>query len=179
MANIPNGSAPLSIDDILAEATPTERSRRICIRGDLRARFDELEERLEAADGDSDGDRALSQTPASLALAEQLEQVRAEMERHTVQFRFRGIGPAWTRLVQKHMDEQGNLPPAFFPEAVAACAVSPKMTTEQAQALFDKLSQGAIDALYRTVRDANIGAVEVPKSLRSSQILAQHRPESS
>lgn len=163
----------LSIDDILAEARPTERAVRICVRGDLRARLDEAEAALKAAVEQADDDRSLTGGP-EVELAREVQAIRAEMDKHTRTFRFRSIGKAWKTLATKYADDAGNLDDAFFPAAVAASAVSPKMTPEQADRLFDTLAQGDLDALYLAARNANVGgSVDIPKSRLASQILAR------
>jgi hypothetical protein len=163
---------PLSIEDILAEATPTERSVRICIRGDLRARFDELEAELRAAVDGGDGERSVSGAPEH-AIVERLQQVRADMEAATRTFRFRSIGKRWRTLATKHEKPDGGMGEGFFVEAIAESSVSPKMSVEQVGKLFDVLAQGDVDALFLCARSANLGTPDLPKSRLASEILAR------
>lgn len=165
-----NGSAPSAlsgIEAIIAAATPQERSTKICVRGHLRAQYEDLERELKDAEAREDG--------ADLSeLAERVRAAADEVERSMVPFRFRSIGAAWRALYLKHSDDQDSIVDVqvYAREAVAATASSPKMTPEQAQQLFDVISQGDIDTLFNTAVLANVGnTVDIPKSQRALRIL--------
>lgn len=163
----PGGTALSGIDAIIAAATPQERSVLICIRGDLRHRYEESERRLRDAERRDDG------TDLS-TLAKEVKAAADEVEQSMVSFTFRSIGWKWRALFLQHADDQDSIVDvaAYAREAVAATASNPKMTVEQAQQLFDVIAQGDIDTLFNTAVLVNVGAtVEVPKSQRASVIL--------
>lgn len=170
----PTGAEPVAlsdIDSIIADATPQERAVRICVKGHLRARYEELERQLREAEQLDDG-AELSE------LAEQVKAAAADVERSMVPFTFRSIGWKWRALYLQYANDQDEIADVgeYARQAVAATASSPKMTVEQAQQLFDVLAQGDIDALFNAAIRVNVGAtVDIPKSLRASQILGRKR----
>lgn len=178
---LPSTEQQLDVEEIIAEAVLLVRDTQICVRGDLRRRYYELEAELkEKADrGNRDG-ASLGEGSGLHALALELEEVRQAIAGSMRTFVFTSIGPQWSVLVAEHSDSQGNLAEAFFAEAVAKSSVSPKMTPEQAQRLFDRIGQGDIDRLFVTARRANTeSTVAVPKSPLASRILEQRGSEPS
>lgn len=167
-----NGDAPFEIEDIIAEAMPQQRSVRICVNGDLRTLYEDLEQQLEdAVDGAADD--SLGNDEHWSDLAKQVEAAAADIERHMRRFSFRSIGPNWSMTLARHTNDQGVIDnvTAFFAEVIAASSVQPKIETEQALRLFQKIAQADIDQLYHTARRANFETTaEVPKSLLASQI---------
>jgi hypothetical protein len=174
-SNLPEpASDSWDIEAIIAEAKPTERSCRVCLDGELRGRFDDLEAQLATVVQAGRREESLAAAGEAQRLAQQIEDLRTEMASKSRRFVFKAIGVKWNALVEKYADDQGKLPPEFFAVAVATCAISPKMTADQAQRLFDQLAQGDIDLLYITARDANkVGSAAIPKSRLASEILAR------
>lgn len=170
----PNGAAqidpPFSIDDIIAEATPQERSTRICVNGALRARYEDLEKELQAA---TEGRKGEPSEEASI-LARQVEDARAEIQRYMRKFTFRSIGANWTAIRMKHVNAQDIVPDvaAYVAELFEATAVHPVMTVEKARLFIDRLSHADMNELFETAQRANFeSTAEVPKSLLASEIL--------
>lgn len=171
--------APFDIEDVIAEAAPQERSVRICVKGGLRAKFEELSERLKAASEDHDSDEP---TPEMRVLAAEVETIRGEIRRSMRKFTLRSIGPNWTAIRVKHANAQDVVHDvaAYGAELFAAATVSPTMTVEQARRLVDRLNQGDMNALFATAQLANFETtVEVPKSRLASDILEASRSATS
>lgn len=183
-----NGNAPddepFNIEDVIREAELPTRTVRICVKGDLRVRYEDLHAELEAksAEVQGRGDESLAGAGDLRGLAEQVKDAAVEMHKHMRKFVFRAISGNWASITKKHQDEQGGIKDsaAWSAELVAAAAVSPPMTAEQARRLFQKLSQGDVDLLFMTARKANFdNSAEVPKSRLASEILEGRRSETS
>lgn len=173
----PNGlapsDAPFTVDDIISEHQPRTRSVQVCVRGDLRERFDDLDAQLRDMYESRVGEPSLGEAGELRALAEQVEAARAEIREHMRTFVFQSIGPNWQKMVAEHADDQGQIADfaAFVREAVSKCSVRPKIEPDKVQPLFDVLSQGDIDALYSAANRANRETTaEVPKSQLASRI---------
>lgn len=164
----------LSIDEIIAKARPVERTVELCLRGDLSARFEELERQLrEARQDERAADRSLGDSTGGREIAEEMERIRNEMRESLVTFRLRAMPPKqWTALRGEHMDTNGRLDlQAFGPPAVAASLVSPQVTAAQLDALVAVLSGGQWDELVNTAVVVNQGTVDVPFSQLASLVL--------
>lgn len=151
----------MNIDDILAKAEPARRTVRVCIRGDLSGRIETLRERWAAA-VQYDADRNAPATAP--ALWDEIAALEREAEAATVAFVVEAVGSTlWRRLVAEHPPPPDDLEgwrwnlETFPPAALAASAVEPAMTEEQAAALADKLSNGQWQKLFGAVLTVNIG----------------------
>lgn len=150
------------INDLIEEARLPRKTIPVCLRGDLRARWDELHAEFKAAPkaGGSLGD------PSPRAgLARQLEELRAEITAQQVMFTFEALaGPDFSALLVAHPGKGGNrvnldtLPPALL----AACCLDPKMDTDQAGRLLGKLSAAQGAELFDAAWSVNQDAVDVP-----------------
>ncbi|MFJ8603388.1 hypothetical protein ACIREM_32720 [Streptomyces shenzhenensis] len=164
-----------SITDILKQATPRERTVKVCIRGDLAGEVERLTEELSKASEDWEP-ADLTDVHPGRKIAEQLKSLREQARAAEVPFTLRYIGDrAYSDLLAAHPGaEDGQLfHPTTFPRAliVAAC-VDPVMTEDQAAELFEKLNQGEIDKLANTAWDVHTSADIAPFSLAASALLA-------
>lgn len=133
-----------TVDDLIATAQPRTEKVQVCARGDLVDRHAELVAELGVAVDDPSA-RSLGEglTPEVERIHDEIQQVEAEMEEATVTFALRAIGSlAWQNLLRAHLPRPGrdhrlmfNLA-TFPPAAVAACAVDPPVTVEQAQQMY-------------------------------------------
>lgn len=162
------------IESIIDGASPPTTSVRICVAGDLSAQFEELEAQLAEAKNwkpDSLGDASPTRD-----LAQRMETLREQMREHEHTFTFRGLSTrAWSDLVAHHpprddKDEAWNL--ETLPVAlIAACAVDPEMSVEQAERLCDRLSQGQWDELFSTAYRITVRKTDIPFSSLAYGIL--------
>jgi hypothetical protein len=166
---------PNSIEDILAEATPRERTVKVCIRGDLAGRMEELQDEL--AQVSTDWEPAdLADVHPGRALAEEMKQLREQIRAAEKPFTLRYIGDkAYSDLMAAHpaVDDQEAFNSDSFPRAlVAASCVAPSMSEEQAAQLFEKINQGEVKKLFDAAWDVHNSADVVPFSLAASALLA-------
>lgn len=166
------------IDDFLNGLKLPEVPVPICMRGDLQARFEELERQLhEARRKPSDGSLASSGAEAR-RIAEELVAVQEEMKGHVRVFLLRAkTRKEWSDLAKEYPPRKEDAPADFnrdtFPvAALAACSVKPRMSVEQAGRLVDRLTQGQWRTLWEAILDLNGGTGEVPFSRAASEILS-------
>lgn len=170
-----------SLDDILAEAEDPAYVRvatvKVLLRQDLVTRHAQLEGELAAAIArdakTNDPDRAPD-------IAQQIDDLQGEMEAAKVEFRFRNIGrKAWADLLAAHPPEKQHKElktdhnPETFPiAAIAASCSEPAGVDEGAvRRLEAALTDSQFTSLWRACIDANLGGVDVPKSLVAGRIL--------
>lgn len=164
-----------SIEDILAEATPRERTVKVCIRGDLAGRMEELQDELAQTSTDWEPSDLTDVHPGR-AIAEQMRELREQIRAAERPFTLRYIGDkAYSDLMAVHPAENDN--EAFnsetFPRAlVAASCVDPAMNEEQAAQLFEKINEGEIKKLFDAAWDVHNSSDIIPFSLAASAFLA-------
>jgi hypothetical protein len=162
----------LDIEQIIAEATPAEVKIPLCVRGDLNLRHQELAAQLATV---KDGQQK--------KLANQIGELEAAMRAAEHTFHLRRLPPdEWDALRKPYVRPgTGFLDPdrmsEFAAPAIAASAVSPAMTEEQARRLLGKLNSGQRDVLFDGALRVNIGVVDIPFSEEASKI--RGRPSSS
>lgn len=150
-----------------------ERPRRqvpICKRAGLAAELAELDAKLltERAKGN------LAGAPAEML--DRLAQLEAEIEASVVVFTLEARTTSeWADLLAAHpptkdQAKQGHVanPETFDVAAVAACAVDPVVTIEQAKRMRGTLPPSEWNALVRAVYDLNQERTFAPKSLMLS-----------
>lgn len=179
-----------SLADILAEAEDPAYVRvataKVLLRQDLVARHAELEAELAAA---IVLDARTNEPDQAPAIAEQLEALQAEMEAAKVEFRFRNIGrKAWADLLAAHPPTKEQLQaakdpgsrmkgidhnPDTFPVAAiaASCSEPAGMDEDAVRRLEAVFTDSQFTVLWSACVDANLGGVEVPKSLAAGRIL--------
>ncbi len=173
---------PDSLDEILAQAEDPAYVRvataKVLLRQDLVARHRELEAELAQAiardASTNDPDRAPD-------ISQQIVDLQAEMDAALVEFRFRNVGKkAWADLLAEHpptKEQRDQLKtdhnPETFPIAAmaASCTEPAGMTVEAVRRLEAALTDSQFTSLWRACIDANLGGVEVPKSLAAGRIL--------
>jgi hypothetical protein len=163
-----------SIDAILAQATPRERTVKVCVRGDLAGQADRLAEELAKVSEEWEPADLTDVHPGRKVAAE-LKAVREQIKAAEVPFVLRYIGDkAYSDLLAAHPSENDNeLFNADFPKAlIAASCVDPVMTEKQAAELFEKLNQGEIKRLFDAAWDVHNSSEIVPFSLAASALLA-------
>lgn len=173
---------------LIASARLPERSVAICLMPDLTAQMQDLERELEEAE-------AKHRAAGSLAggdrveLAQRMEDVRARMKSHTVDFRLRALPRRrWTALVAAHPPRAGNErdgmlglnEETFFEAMVRECVVTPTLDDEDWTTLLDDaLSDAQWGMLVNAAWAVNARDVDVPFSRAASRILQTSGPASS
>lgn len=163
-----------SIDEILAQATPRERTVSVCIRGDLAGKADQLAAELAKVNEEWEPADLTDVHPGRKVAAE-LKAVREQIKAAEVEFVLRYIGDkAYSDLLAAHPSDNDNeLFNADFVKAlIAASCVDPVMTEQQVAELFEKLNQGEIKRLFDAAWDVHNSSEIVPFSLAASALLA-------
>lgn len=164
-----------NITEILAQATPRERTVKVCIAGELAGQVEALEAELAQVSEDwqpSD----LSEAHPGRKISEEIAQLREKMRAAEVPFLLRYIGDeAYSDLLAAH--PSANPQEAFdsqtFPRAlIAASCVDPVMTEKQVIDLFKVINQGQIKDLFDAAWDVHNSSSVVPFSLAASALLA-------
>jgi hypothetical protein len=170
----------VDIDEVIASAKLPEKTLPLCLRGDLQAEWEDLERQLKEAE-DADDAPVLAGNAAARELAEQMEKLERSMREHEVVFRFRGLSSKkYSDLLVAHKaadDQQDEAVDGLnwdtYPTAlIAACAIDPKMTLEQAERLNDAVTHRQWDDLFATALACNRNQVSIPFSLSASAIRA-------
>lgn len=170
----------LDITQVLGQIRLPERTFRLCLRPDLRAEW-ERAERAHREAGLKNPDSLSGVSPEARKAAREAERLRAEMEQHTISIRLRALPHRqFSDLIARHpprkeKGEQGFNTDTFGVALLAACAVDPAMTEEQAGQLVDSITQGQWDDLASTLWDLNKGSVDVPFSPSVSATLHSTR----
>ncbi|MGR7002815.1 hypothetical protein ACU686_40535 [Yinghuangia aomiensis] len=166
--------APQTFAQIKAKFRPRETTVPIVLAGDLAAEHAILEAELVQL--------AKSWDPSSLGekdprreIASRISELQKQMRESEVQIRLRALqGSAWSDLVAAHPGKQPKevfnletLPAA----AIAACAVDPLLTPDEAAELLGMLSDGDQGVLFDAVCKLNTEVSKVPFSLTASAAL--------
>lgn len=162
----PKKPAPMDMESVLALAKPRETVLRLCLDGHLAAEAERLGAAL---------DRLPAFTPSSLAdadpragLAAELDKVIAKMASAEVEFTFRSLPRLeFSDLKAAHppLDDKTNFNVETLQiELVARACVSPVMTLEQADALFDVVNEAGRAELFNAAWTANQIATRIPTS---------------
>jgi hypothetical protein len=163
-----------TVDDFIQGYEAKTVSARVCTKAGLVAKHADLDAELYAARtaaGDVMRDPEVSRLRKEIG---ELEQRIAESER---EFVFKSPGHlAWQNLKRKHPPTKEQRSDGldvnvetFVVPAIAASAVRPKMSVEQANELATVLPEGEIQKLWRAALDAN-GETLVPKSVLAAVI---------
>ncbi|MFF4489414.1 hypothetical protein ACFY0F_23445 [Streptomyces sp. NPDC001544] len=164
-----------SIEEILAQATPRERTVMVCIRGDLAGEAERLQDEL--ARVSSDWEPAdLTDVHPGRELAVHLKELREQITAAEVPFKLRYIGDkAYSDLMAAHPanDDNQAFDSETFPRAlIAASCVDPVMSEEQVTQLFEKINEGEIKKLFDAAWDVHNSSEMVPFSLLASALTA-------
>jgi hypothetical protein len=135
------------IESIIDDTEPATTSVTICIKGALRAEYDRLETQLGTTASNS-----LAGDTTNRAVAERMAELVEQMRAAERTFNLRAVTPrrAWRNLTAKRPlktpdlddDAYADLYHPWVCSIVAASAIEPAMTPEQAERLADKLSDG-------------------------------------
>jgi hypothetical protein len=166
-----------SIDDILGQLKLPERVYNLGPRADLQAEWEQAEQDLAKAEAQA-RDSLAGLGAAGKATAKRIQELEEQMAEHTVAVKLRALPhKAWSDLLAKHPPREDHAGDGAFNSdtfgvgLLAACAVDPVMTDEQAGALVDRLSSGQWNELFSVLWGLNRSGVEVPKSRRASEAL--------
>lgn len=165
-----------TIEDVLGAIKVPVRSVSICLDADLQAEHDELSEKLERLRRATPTGK-MSQGGEARQVAERITDLEEQMRESEVTFKFRGLTKAGRLKIEARFP-----PPDPNPDnlrwnvnegayaLVAASAVEPTMTEQQAKNLLAVLDEGRADRLVNTAWLATTGSTQVPFSVRASEL---------
>ncbi len=174
-----------AIDDLIASATTRTEEVRVCARGDLADRHFEAAQELQRW-LEVEGSDALAQDSNVRALNEALVALEEEMEAATVTIRVGTVAAyKWANLLRlnppsREQREQGfdNDPDRFPPAAIAACAIEPRITVDQAEQLRNTLHLAEWNKLWIAVLLLNTQEIPSPKLGAATATLLASAPSS-
>lgn len=157
----PAKRVPLSIDQIVAKATRTEKVISLCVSGALQADYEGLQKQAVAAHDPMQATLGNPNGPAATRILKQLEALEKEMAEATFQFRFRALSARqWAALLAEYPDPKGeklfNLD-TFPNAAIAASCVDPEGMNDstKVEALMDQLSAAQQADLFDAAWEVN------------------------
>lgn len=166
-----------NIEDILKAAKPRERTVRVCVRGDLASEAERLADELAQVSQEWEPSSIADEHPGR-RIAADLRTAQAAAKAAEEPFVLRFIGDtAYSDLLAAHPsdDPKELFDDRTFPTAlIVASCVSPKMTAEQAKALFEVVNRGEQKRLFDAAWEVNNDAASdaSPFSLAASALLA-------
>jgi hypothetical protein len=152
---------------LLQQQKAPERVVAICLRADLTAEIEQLEERLRAR-RETVVTATLSGDAEAREIANQIRALEEQAKDATVQIRMRALPrKQWADLVAKHppVDDSTEFNvKTIFDDAVPACIVEPELDRDTLDQFLDRLTQGQWDQLAGTCFALNAGDGRVPFS---------------
>lgn len=166
----------MNVDDLIATAQHRTQEVLICARGDLVDAHAEAVRALAAATEDGDGSLA---SPEITEAARRVQEIEEEQAASTVTFVLSSVSRrVWADLLAANAptDEQRRAghdhnPDTFPVAAVAACAVEPSLSLQQAEKLIDVLPAGEWSKLWVTALHLNISETPHPKLGAATELL--------
>ncbi|MBB1154001.1 hypothetical protein [Amycolatopsis dendrobii] len=136
----------MDIDALIASATLPEETVPLCLRPDLRKKFEELDGALLIAKTER---TTMAPTDRERELAAAIKALEEEIAEHSIQVRMRALKHTpWVELMAEHPPREDN--PAdgnfganietFLPALIHAQMVEPEMTAKQVDALIDVIT---------------------------------------
>ncbi|MDX3746697.1 hypothetical protein [Streptomyces sp. AK08-02] len=166
-----------NIEDILKAAKPRERTVRVCVRGDLASEAERLAAELAQVSQEWEPSSLVDEHPGRRIAADlRTAQTAAKAAEEPFVLRFIG-DQAYSDLLAAHPsdNERELFDDRTFPTAlIVASCVDPKMTPEQAAALFEIVNKGEQKRLFDAAWEVNNDAAAdaSPFSLAASALLA-------
>lgn len=164
-----------NIEEILKQATPRQRTVKVCVRGDLASEVERLTDELANTSKEWEPSSIAEEHPGRRIAAE-LHEAQAAARAAEEPFTLRYIGDrAYNDLLAAHPSDNANelFDDRTFPKAlIAASCVDPQMTAEQAEALFEVINQGEQKKLFDAAWEVHNATDVSPFSLAASALLA-------
>ncbi len=166
-----------TFEQLLGEAQLPEDTVDICLRGDLAAAYNTLQEQVAGMPDPPAGSGSLAGDTAKRDLVQQMEAVAVRMRRSTQTFRLRALSDrAFGQFRAAHPPRPedrrdmlvGYNRETMGPALIRACLVDPKPTPEQWDRMQDVISAGEWSKLDRVVSGLNFATISIPFSSAAS-----------
>lgn len=163
------------LDAWLDDYRPYISSVRVCGRADLVGEHERLNAELTAAVA-ADKDMLASERVAEAKVA--VESVQAAIEASEMEFTFQGLPfKEWQDLKRQHPPTEGQRTrghdtnmETYAPALIAATSLEPKISSEQATRLVERLPLAEAEKLYEAALNANGQVAGPPKSVLAAHI---------
>ena len=186
-----------TVQELLARRKPARQTVRLLLDGTLSSQVDEVRRQLKLAKAADIADpQGLASRAAPLEV--KLNELQIEAEEASTAFTFQALGRArfeevkrlhpptedqWERYRERVKAAWWVTAPEFHeltfaPALIAACCVEPAMTIEDAQALWDELSDGEAAALYTAALAVNEEVTNRPFSGTDTDTTPNTGPDS-
>lgn len=165
-----------SLTDVLEQARPPRQTLRLCLRGDLTTRIEELHGVYVAKLREDDN---FNRPPEAPAVAEEIVALEAEAEAASVDFVLESMGAqVWNEMLAAHPPTKDDLAlgrdhnPRTFPyEAISLSLIEPTdATAEAVKALEEQMSFGQWHRLWLACLAVNVIGGDIPKFDRLSAL---------
>lgn len=168
-----------TIEEFLGDYRSPRVSVRVTQRADLLAEHVRLQAAHKAAVRGDMSENRLAEAPG---IVEQLKAIEAEIAASEFTFTFEALGrQEYLQLLAAHPPRQEDRAErlsfngeTFPPALVAASAVEPTISAEQAEQLFTTLSDAQFSKLWNAALSVNIGDDSAPKSVLRSVTTEQN-----
>lgn len=159
----------------MQQAQRAEKTVDICLRGDLQAEWDALNDtrtQLKRSGPDSLGDGRVAE------IENQMDAIADQMRESTIQLRFRALPRKdWFGLLEKHPPREGNSQDralglnqdSFFDDLIPRSLVDPELDKDTLSELLDLISGADYQNITLAVFSINQHEVSVPFSLSGSR----------
>ena len=166
----------LNVDDLIGRVKVPVRSVTIVLDASLMAEYDELREKLDAANRSQ---ARMGQANEALELAQRMAELEEQMREASATFQFKGISKNALNVITKRFPPKKGTNLDWDVDAgsvayAAACSHEPAMTEDEAGRLCDALAQGQWEKLFNTAWMATKGDGSVPFSARASELISQN-----
>lgn len=170
--------------ELIGQMRLAERTVKLCLRWDLVAEIERLEDERDNTPAPPEGDQRLGQVDPRKELNDQIDALREQMRDATVTFRMRALNRRdWDALVKAHPPRQdkpadmqlGFNTDGFFDALIRTCTVDPGLTNEEWETLFDSASSKQYDDLMACALAINRADPNIPFWSAVSQILNSAR----
>jgi hypothetical protein len=160
------------VREMIKKAHRPETVVRLCLRGDLQAELEMLEQQL----------RSVPKEPSSLAdsgqaqgveIIERMREIAEQMEAEKIPVRLRAFERReWYKLVEAHPPRKDDVNDrqlgvnreTFFDEAITKAWMSPELEPSEIKELLDLLTSAQFQKLQEAVWNLNRSDVDVPFS---------------
>jgi hypothetical protein len=164
-----------SIEEVLGKIKVAVRSVPICMDADLQAEHDELTNRLDVLNRESNG--KMAGRAEAKEVADRLRELEHLMHESEVIFKFRGLTRSAIRKLQERYPPPDPNPlrllwnvDAGAAELLSKSAIQPTMSEDDARKLLEAIDEGRADLLINAAWTASTGSTQVPFSARASAL---------
>jgi hypothetical protein len=169
-----------ALSDVLAHAKRPERRVPVCLRGDLIAEIEALNDELLNFRTGLNNQATLASKGDERKVAQRIQELQEEMRQATIEFRLQGLNRSeWAALVADHPPTQEQAREGYVynietlpADLIRRCLMDPTPTDEEWAQLLDNITSGQFEGLAEVATTVSrTKVVDVPFSLAASATL--------